>query len=200
MKSHRAPGFWRAWSAPPRKGGGFSLGRLLQFAALAALVLVGVNRVSAQTGNAGKSMGGPKPMARMLERGRLKLDVKDDQEWKIIQERLERVLRAQRDYQNGLFTAKSRASNAGAKKADRGGPPSESGNANRPAGTADSDAGTLRKLVESKAESGEIKTALARLRGSLRQQQDELERAQEDLRSVLTPRQEAIAVLSGWLR
>ena len=139
-------------------------------------------------------------MARTLERARLKLEVTDDQEWKIIQDRLERVLRAQRDYQNGLFSTKSRALNPGAKKADRGVATTDPGAGNRPKGTSDTDAGTLRKLVESKAESNQIKLALTHIRGTLREQQDELERAQEDLRSVLTPRQEAISLLAGWLR
>ena len=58
----------------------------------------------------------------------------------------------------------------------------------------------LQKTVDSKATSAEIKTQLARLRDTLKQKEADLAKAQEDLRQLLTVRQEAIAVLLGLLR
>jgi hypothetical protein len=64
----------------------------------------------------------------------------------------------------------------------------------------DSDVAALQKLVDSKAPSGEIRSKLARVREMLKQKQMSLDTAREDLRSVLSARQEAIAVLIGLLR
>ena len=170
-----------------------------------ALALAGVlawagPAVAQNTGNTAKGGAVVKPMARLLEHGRQKLDVKDDQEWKIIQDRLERVLRAQREYQNGLFSLKARNLPNGGKKADKSGLAIDSGSGVRGGSGSEVDAAALRRIVDSKAEANEVKSAVAKVRATLKQQQEELERAQEDLRVVLTPRQEAVALLSGWLR
>ncbi len=57
----------------------------------------------------------------------------------------------------------------------------------------------LNRAIESKASASEIKAALAKYREARKAREAALQRAQEELRKVLTVRQEAIAVANGWL-
>jgi hypothetical protein len=57
----------------------------------------------------------------------------------------------------------------------------------------------LRKAVEGKASNSELKTKLADLREARKKKQEALEKAQEDLRGVVTVRQEAILATMGLL-
>jgi Spy/CpxP family protein refolding chaperone len=57
----------------------------------------------------------------------------------------------------------------------------------------------LQQAIDAKAPAAEIKSKLAKLRELRKQKQAELVKAQDDLRNVLTPRQEAIAALIGLL-
>ena len=63
----------------------------------------------------------------------------------------------------------------------------------------DPDAENLQKTIESNAPGAQIKSALTKLREARKQKQAELTQAQEELRKVLTVRQEATLVLSGVL-
>lgn len=58
----------------------------------------------------------------------------------------------------------------------------------------------LQTAVDSKASPGELKVKLAKLRETLKQKEAELAKAQEELRQVMSVRQEAIALLIGLLR
>jgi len=58
----------------------------------------------------------------------------------------------------------------------------------------------LQKAVEDKAPAAEVKTKLAAYRAEVKDRQAQLQAAEEDLRSVLTSRQEAIATLNGFLQ
>ncbi len=58
----------------------------------------------------------------------------------------------------------------------------------------------LRKAIEDKASTSEIKTKLAALRAARQKKEAELEKAQEELRAVLSARQEAVAVTLGLLK
>jgi len=58
----------------------------------------------------------------------------------------------------------------------------------------------LRKAIESKASAAEIKSKLADLRAARKQKEAELETAQDDLRKILSARQEAVAVTLGLLK
>ena len=57
-----------------------------------------------------------------------------------------------------------------------------------------------RKLSNSKAPADELKAKLAKLRGARKEKEAALEKSQEDLRKVLSVRQEAAAVLAGLLK
>jgi hypothetical protein len=58
----------------------------------------------------------------------------------------------------------------------------------------------LQKAIESKAPADELKAKLAKLREARKEKEAALEKAQEDLRKVLSVRQEAAAVLAGLLK
>jgi len=62
------------------------------------------------------------------------------------------------------------------------------------------EAEALQKAIESQASNDEIKAKLAKLREARKEKEAKLEKAQEDLRKVLSLRQEAAAVLAGLLK
>jgi hypothetical protein len=58
----------------------------------------------------------------------------------------------------------------------------------------------LQKAIEAKASGDEIKSKLAKYRDARKAKESELEKAQDDLRKVLTVKQEAVAVMAGLLK
>ncbi len=85
----------------------------------------------------------------------------------------------------------------------RGGRPGGGDQADQPQrpsfGPPNPEADALQKAIDSKAPSADMKVALAKYFDARKVKQANLEKAQADLRKVLTPRQEAIAALSGLL-
>lgn len=165
----------------------------------------------------------PPPMAfnpeqmrqRMLERMREQFDVKDDAEWKLISERLTKVMDARRAAggpgggPGGFgFGPGGPGGPGGAAPQDgaqgsrntgdqpRGGPGGPGG-FGRPS-SPELDA--LRQAIESKASAAELKTALAAYRAARQKKEADLEKAQDELRQVLSVRQEAVAVAFGLLK
>jgi len=62
------------------------------------------------------------------------------------------------------------------------------------------EAEALQKAIEAKVSPDEIKAKLARLRESRKEKEAKLEKAQEDLKQVLSAKQEAVAVMGGLLK
>lgn len=130
---------------------------------------------------------------RMMDNLRERLGVTDDAEWKIISERIQKVMEARR---NVGF--------AGGPGMRFGGPPGAPG-ADNAAGpgrrgfgaAASPEAEALRRAIESKASKEELKAAMARYREAREANQAKLHQAQEELRKVLTLEQEAIALSMG---
>jgi hypothetical protein len=58
----------------------------------------------------------------------------------------------------------------------------------------------LRTAIDNKAPASELKTKLADLRAARKKKEAELEKAQNDLREILSARQEAVAVMLGLLK
>ena len=140
-------------------------------------------------------------MTRMMDRYRAKLEVKDDAEWKILQERIEKVLRAHRELEAAVFAANYKNNHSSSKSSGKGTTNTGHGNPSEPSNAeAGADVRALKKLVDTKASPQDIKARLARVREMLRDKQEKLTAAQEELRGVLSARQEAIAVLNGLLR
>ncbi len=136
---------------------------------------------------------------RMMERYREALEIKGDEEWKVISERIEKVQTAQRDASTGRsgFGGFGRGGRGGEDGGRRGG---GGGAAALFGGTPNPDVEALQKAVDAKASSDELKAKMARLRESTKERQAKLEKAQDDLRKLLTVRQEATAILMGLLK
>lgn len=131
---------------------------------------------------------------RMMERYREQFDVKDDAEWKIIEERIEKVTTARMASAGGFGGMFGRGRGGGPGGGGGGGGAMRFGAEPMP------EAEALQKAIDAKASGDEIKTKLAKYREALKAKQADLEKAQDELRKVLTVRQEAVAVLNGMLK
>ncbi len=128
--------------------------------------------------------------AAMMDRLRDQFGVADDAEWALISERLTKV-------------SELRRSAVGGGAFGRGGPPGGGGatGGQRPTRgtTGNPEVDALRAAVTDKMPDAEIKSRLDRLREVRKQNEAKLTKAQEDLRAVLSVRQEAVAVMFGML-
>lgn len=141
---------------------------------------------------------------RLAERIREQLDVKSDDEWKIIYERVEKVNQARREVgAGGGFGAFGFGRGGRGGPGGGGGDASAGGDQNRRrgfGGERSPEAEALQKAIEAQASSEEIKAKLAKYREARKEKEAKLEQAQEELRKVLTVKQEAAAVLAGLLK
>jgi len=128
---------------------------------------------------------------RMMDRYREQLEVKNDDEWKLIEGRIEKVMEARREAGNNL-----RFGGFGGR---RGGPGGQGGPGGRGPGGGEPNPEVegLQKALESNASSDVIKTKIAALRASRKASQAKLDKAQADLSKVLSVRQEATALMMG---
>ena len=176
-------------------------------AGVAAVMSLGANQVAAQPNNAAPPGGGgrfggrgnfdPAQMQQfMMDRAKEMLEVTDDAEWKAIQPRVQKVMDLRRETMMGMGRGFFR-------RGPRGGdnPPGGDQGQRRGGmfGQPSPEADALQKAIDSKASKAEMKAALEKYIASRKAKQAELEKAQESLREVLTPRQEAIATLNGLL-
>jgi len=185
--------------------------RLLAVLAAATAMVAWTNFTYAQNagGGGGGGAGGggrggrggnfdPEQMrARMMERYKEVLEVKTDDEWKVIEPRITKVTEARRDVGFG----------GGMRGMFGGGRPPGGDNANANAnqnqnrrnfgGQQSAAAQELQKAIDSKASADTIKTKLAAYREEHKAKQAALEKAQDDLKKVLSVRQEALAAVNG---
>jgi hypothetical protein len=181
------------------------LNRRLLLAGAAGLLCLGLNQnCMAQPDNGG---GGPPPggrgnfdpaqfRQRMMERLKERLEVTDDGEWKAIQPMVQAVMDARMASMSGMGRGMFGGGRRGGGGGDNNGDQPRRG----PFGqTPSAEAEALQKAIDSKAPKAEIKTAMEKFVAHRKAKQAELEKAQEDLRKVLTSRQEAIATLDGLL-
>jgi len=163
-------------------------------------------------GGPGGDQGGQRPQfdpaqmrARMLEGMKEALGCTDD-EWKAIEPLVGNVMEKQQAARSGGFRGGFRgfASRRGpggdqaGPGGDRGGPPG--GDRGRFGGTPDLEAEALSKALEAKdTPAKEIEARLKALRDARVKKEEELKKAREELRKVLTVRQEAQLVLMGML-
>jgi hypothetical protein len=140
---------------------------------------------------------------RMMSRVREEMDVKDDTEWKLISERVTKVMEARREASSGgnmgmMFRRRGgeggdQAGGNGQRR--RGGPGGPGGFGGEPSPEAEA----LQKAIEAKASNDEIKTKLAKYREAHAAKREKLQKTQEELKKVLTLKQEAAAVMLGLL-
>jgi len=173
------------------------LNRRFWMGALAGLMSLTTLSMSAQEGGAPqrRNFDPEQIRQRMLERYREQLEVKDDAEWKVIAEKIEKVSEARREMGGGMF-GRGRGGPGGGGGGEQGGGRER---ARGLGGDAGPEAEALQQAIDSKASADEIKAKLAKHRETRKAKQEKLDKAQNDLRQLLSVRQEAIAVLNGLL-
>jgi hypothetical protein len=125
--------------------------------------------------------------ARIMSKLREQFEVTDDAEWSVIAERIAKVSDLRRNLAGGTGLRASPLVGDKSKRVDR------SGVSARPEQDA------LRAALKDKLPDAEIKVRLARVHEVHEQHEAKLARAHEELRAVLTVRQEAMAVMAGLL-
>jgi len=136
--------------------------------------------------------------ARMLSGLRERMDVKDDEEWKLIAERITKVAELRRSAPGGpgMMMMMGRGPGGGGP----GGPGREEGGGGRGGfrpGGGSAEMTALASALRDKLPDAEIKSRLDRVRDQRKDNEAKLARAQDELRAVLTVRQEAMAVMAG---
>lgn len=192
-----------------------TLNRMLALVAVTFALVAATTRVEAQQQgqpdrpNRGDRQGGPpnfdpeQMRQRMMERYREQLDIKGDAEWKLIEERITKVSDARREVGFGGMARGMFGPGGPGGRGPGGG--NDGANANRQnrrggfGGATLPEAEDLQKALDAKASPDEIKAKLAKLRDAKKAKQADLAKAQDDLRKVLSVRQEAVAVMMGLL-
>ena len=125
---------------------------------------------------------------RAMDRIKEQMGITNEDEWKVIQAKLDPVMTKQREVMGGMFGG------FGGFRG-RGGD-----DANRLRGAVEQASRDLRTLLEDKAASeDQIKQKLAAFREARDKARTELASAQKELKEILMPRQEAVLVTNGML-
>lgn len=180
------------------------LGVLMLACAVSTFAQDNNNRPSDRGGDRGSDRGGdrrswdPARFQEMMMQGvKERLEITDEAEWKAVQPLVEKVMTAQRQ----VAGDRMRGMMMGRRGSDDRRP---GGDDRRPSGgifgaTPNPEADALQRAIDSKASKSDLQVVMKKFVAAREAHQAELERAQNDLRKVLTPRQEAIATLAGWL-
>jgi hypothetical protein len=190
------------------------MNRLLVAAGIAGMMLLGAGNASAQDmggGNYGGGFGGggfdpaqiqQQAQQTIMENYRNLFEVKNDAEWTVIKDRLQKVLDFRQD--SGLSAVSGLL---GMLAGGRGG----GGNANSMTGgsarrglttlgaKSSPEEEALQKAVDERASGADLKAAQTKVIEARKARQAKQEKAQDELRKVLSARQEAIAMLNGLL-
>jgi Spy/CpxP family protein refolding chaperone len=164
----------------------------------AALLALGTGNTMAQ----GRGNFDPAQMKQdMMDRLRDQMEIKDDQEWQAIEPKLSKVFDARREVMSMGF----RGMGGRRRNNNNGGDNNGGDNANQrprrnPFGEPNAAMEALQKAVDDKAPSAEIKAKISAVRADIKDKQAKLLASQEDLRGILTPRQEGIATINGLLQ
>jgi hypothetical protein len=178
------------------------MNQLLAICGVAAALFLGAGNVSAQNGGGGGGGGGnfdPAQMQqRIMDNTREQLGLTNDTDWNAIQPLVQKVMDARRNVGGGgmgrLFGRGNRGgnnNNANANNNNNGGRRGGFG------GTPSPEAEALQKAIDDNAPTAQVKAALAKYHASQKDKQAKLVQAQENLRKVLTVKQEAQAALLG---
>ncbi|MBE7502309.1 MAG: hypothetical protein HS113_18820 [Verrucomicrobiales bacterium] len=135
----------------------------------------------------------PEQMRQRIEqRMREQFGVTDDAEWKVIADRIQKVTELRRDAAFGGMRGMMRPPGG-----DQQGP---AGARQRFGGEASPEEEALTRVIESNASAEQIKTAMAKYRDARKANDEKLAKAQEDLKAVLSVKQEAVALRMGLVR
>jgi hypothetical protein len=171
---------------------------------MAVTLFLGGGNVLAQNdnGGGGGGFGGGRGnfdpaqfQQRIMDNIRDQLGYTNDTDWNAVQPLIQKVMDARRDV--GFGGGMGRMFGRG----NRGGN-NDNGNGQRRGffgGTPSPETEALQQAIDSNAPTAQIEDALAKYRASQKAKQARLEQAQENLRTVLTVKQEAQATLMGLL-
>jgi hypothetical protein len=166
----------------------------------AVILTLGTNTVVAQP------RGGGDPAQfreRMMADLKEAMEIKDDAEWSAIEPKITKVMDARREVMSSTMRGfgnrgRNRPRGGGDDQGDNG-QPRRSRQGGGMFGEPSAAVTALQKAVDDKAPTAEIKAKLKIVQDEAKVKEAALVAAQEDLRAVLTPRQEAIATLRGLL-
>ena len=178
--------------------------RTLMMAGAAALLCCGAQSALAQNGGGGGGGGGgfggggfdpAQFMQRRMERIKDQMAVTNDTEWNVIEGRVQKVFEAQA----AMFGFRGRGGGRppggggggdnggfGGRRGGFGGPPSP-------------ELESLQNAIESNAPTEQIKAAMEKFRAARKAKEEALQKAQDDLKAILTVKQEAVALSNGLL-
>jgi hypothetical protein len=180
----------------------------------AVILALGTSTVVAQ-GRGGGNFDPAQFKQDYMDRMKESLEITDTAEWTAIEPKVSSIFDARRDVDASRIRGFMGGGRGGGRRNGGGGGGGNGG----AAGNADDNGGqrrnrggggfmgepsaavtALQKAVDDKAPASEIKAKLKTVQDESKSNQAKLTAAQEDLRSVLTPRQEAIATLRGLLQ
>jgi Spy/CpxP family protein refolding chaperone len=183
------------------------LNQLLTICGVAAALILSAGTVSAQNDNGGPG-GGPGGGFRNMDPAqrqqffinniREQLGFTNDTDWNAVQPLIQKVTDAQREAMSGRFGGMGRMfRNRGGDQGGAGGPGGGRGGfAPQPSPEAEA----LQKAIDDNSPATQIKAALAKYEAAQKAKQAKLVQSQDDLRKVLTVKQEAQATLLGLLQ
>jgi hypothetical protein len=169
-------------------------------AAITAVLVWLPAQAQAQQGGGRGNFDPAEMRQRMMDRYKTTLEITNDDEWKAIEPRIQKINEARREVGFGGGGMRGMMGGFGGQR--RGGDQADQGGQQRRRpGAPEASAATqeLQKAIESKASADTIKAKLAAYRADRAAKQAALDKAQEDLKKVLTVRQEALAVVAGLL-
>jgi len=154
-------------------------------------------------GRPGRGNWDPEQMRqRMMERVREQLAVKDDAEWSVIESRIKKISDSRFGMGRGMGGPGGPGGPGGqgapGGQGGQGGPGGRQGRGGF--GQANPDAEVLQSALDSGASADDIKVKLTAYRAAAKVKEVQLEKAQDELRQLLSVKQEARAVLLGLLK
>ena len=173
----------------------------LSVAACAAFVmLLGASPVAAQQGQGRGNF--EEFRQRMMDNYRERLEIKGDDEWKAIQPLIAKVTDARRDVAvgGGFGFGRGGGRRGGGNNDAQANGTNQGGRRGFPGGEPSVEAEELQKAIDSNASKDELKAKLTKFREAHKEKEAKLAKAQEDLKKVLSVKQEASAVLMGLLQ
>ena len=162
---------------------------------VAALTLGGAHQLMAQRGNFDPAQF----RQDRVNRAREQMKITDDKDWSAIEPLVGKLVDAQSDVMRSRM---GMGRMFGSGRRNRGGDTNNATASRRPSPFGEPSAAVtaLQQALEANAPTAEIKTKLAAVRAESKEKEAKLVAAEEDLRGVLTTKQEAEMVLYGYLR
>jgi hypothetical protein len=180
------------------------INKILAVCGMAAALFLGASNASAQNDNGGGGNGGGQGgrgnfdpaqfQQRMMDNIKDQLGFTNDTDWGAVQPLIQKVMDAQRSARSGGMGRLFGRGNRGG--GDQGGNNRRGGFG----GTPSPEAEALQKAIDDNAPAAQIKELLAKYQASQKDKQAQLATAQDNLRAVLTTKQEAQATLLGLLQ